>query len=243
MKAVPTSDLELKLRDLWSKVLCISPDLIGRDDNFSRIGGDYIAAIRLVSLAQSQALCLHVSAIFSRPRLGDMALECLEEATEFQDVEPFSLLPLGKNTLFESAIRDLQLPSVYGIEDAYPISPFQDALMALSAKQPGTCPAHICFRLSKEVDIERFRAAWEETLTLCPNLRTRIIRSKGVPLRLILRNNQDWEQHGTFGDLKDHLSSHPLTCDSKLCRYTIIQEVTRITSRWSYITPYTMAGL
>src|SRR5699024_3726094 len=45
----PSSDLERGLQQLWARVLNLSTDVIGVDDNFYRLGGD---SIRVITMAK-----------------------------------------------------------------------------------------------------------------------------------------------------------------------------------------------
>jgi amino acid adenylation domain-containing protein len=69
----PKTEHEKALRQLWSGVLSISTDVIGRQDSFLELGGDSITAIRLVGAARASGLPLSVSLIFQYPILGQMA--------------------------------------------------------------------------------------------------------------------------------------------------------------------------
>ena len=51
VKEEPTTAAEIALREIWSRVLKISPSEIGKNDNFLQIGGDSITAIQMVTLA------------------------------------------------------------------------------------------------------------------------------------------------------------------------------------------------
>ncbi|KAF2098826.1 acetyl-CoA synthetase-like protein, partial [Rhizodiscina lignyota] len=56
-KAAPT-DLERRLQGFWADVLGLGADSIGTQDNFFQLGGDSIAAMRLVSMARANGLDL-----------------------------------------------------------------------------------------------------------------------------------------------------------------------------------------
>ncbi|KAH8836443.1 putative secondary metabolism biosynthetic enzyme [Pyricularia oryzae] len=92
----PTTSMEKRLRDLWSSVLQIDPESIGADSSFLRIGGESIAAMRLIAAARAANLSLTVAQIFKAPKLCDLAL-LVKEAGNGNDTEipltaPFALL-------------------------------------------------------------------------------------------------------------------------------------------------------
>ncbi|KAI0568548.1 PP-binding domain-containing protein, partial [Pyrenophora tritici-repentis] len=57
-KRQPTTAMEQALQQLWAQVLGIDADTIGLDDSFFRLGGDSIAAIKLVAKARKQGIQL-----------------------------------------------------------------------------------------------------------------------------------------------------------------------------------------
>lgn len=69
----PTNEKERILAELWAKILCQDVKSIGRRDDFLALGGDSLAAIRLVSAARSKNLDLTTQNILRCPILEDMA--------------------------------------------------------------------------------------------------------------------------------------------------------------------------
>lgn len=67
------TDAEVALEELWSKVLAVAPESIGKKANFLALGGDSIAAISLASLARGAGYTLSVKNILKAPRLDAMA--------------------------------------------------------------------------------------------------------------------------------------------------------------------------
>jgi acyl carrier protein len=70
--ATPRSDVEKLLAEIWAEVLAI--DSIGIHDNFFDLGGDSLAASRVISrVIQSFKLDLPVKALFDAPTVARMA--------------------------------------------------------------------------------------------------------------------------------------------------------------------------
>lgn len=57
------------MQQLWAQVLGIAADSIGLDDSFFRLGGDSIAAMKLVGEARKHSMQLSVADLFRHPRL------------------------------------------------------------------------------------------------------------------------------------------------------------------------------
>jgi hypothetical protein len=61
---LPVTSNELSVQTIWAQVLNIDPDTIGLDDSFFRLGGDSLAAMRVVGEARKLRLDLTVADIF-----------------------------------------------------------------------------------------------------------------------------------------------------------------------------------
>ncbi|KAL4908353.1 hypothetical protein BDW74DRAFT_175042 [Aspergillus multicolor] len=66
----PSSEMEKRLQGLWASVLGVDAASISADSSFLRIGGESIAAMRLVAYARAQNLSLTVAQISKTPRRG-----------------------------------------------------------------------------------------------------------------------------------------------------------------------------
>ena len=81
--AVPRSDIEKLLTEIWAEVLAV--DRVGIHDNFFDLGGDSLAASRVLSrVLQSFKLQLPVKALFDAPTVARMA-EVVNEAHRVDD--------------------------------------------------------------------------------------------------------------------------------------------------------------
>jgi amino acid adenylation domain-containing protein len=70
----PTTQAEILMQKIWAQVLGIDASTISVDDGFFQIGGDSLAAMKVVSLArESASLTLTVADIFRCPTLRDVS--------------------------------------------------------------------------------------------------------------------------------------------------------------------------
>ena len=83
-KRAPKDGMESRLQKLWSEILGVATEQIGRDDSFLTLGGDSITALRLESRAHLQGLTIAVSDMFKDPRLCAMAEAAVEEKPKEQ---------------------------------------------------------------------------------------------------------------------------------------------------------------
>lgn len=214
-KREPVTHTKHVLQSLWAQVLAIEKTSIGANDNFFKPGGDSVAAMRLVGAArdQAQGIILKVAAIFRNAQLSDMAREgeaaAIAQAANGPSgnskfIAPFSLLRPQteiEEVRTEVAVRcriDAML-----IEDVYPCTPRQEGLLALTAKQPEAYIAHNVVELSPDVDVERFKIAWDVVGTRNPILRTRIVQTEKQGLvQVVIKTNAEW---ATLGNLSANL--------------------------------------
>ncbi|UKZ82684.1 putative NRPS-like protein biosynthetic cluster [Trichoderma virens FT-333] len=205
---IPTEETELVLREFWSRVLNLEPQTIGIRDNFLILGGDSINAIELVALAEQYGIGLTVTAIVGNPELRKMAtMAVLDEAhNDKYNAEPLSLLPQ--------------------MEDAFPCTALQAGIMALSEKQPGSYMTRQIYELPSHVDVPRFKAAWEETVDRCDNLRTRLLPVNGQTIQAVIKGDTAWEDtaNETIDSLIAKSKDITMTYGTRLCQYGLVND-------------------
>jgi amino acid adenylation domain-containing protein len=173
----PTTSREIQLQGLWSSVLGLPRESISSDDSFLRLGGDSVGAMKLAGLSRGCGLSVTVTDIFKHPRLADLAKTVRSSANSQPEISaPFSLLH-GDQIPSEIRARISQLCNVdaANVEDAFPCTPLQEGLMALTLRRPGDYIAQNIFQLQSSIDITLFQQAWEHVLETTPILRTRIV--------------------------------------------------------------------
>ncbi|KAK6425930.1 NRPS protein, partial [Elasticomyces elasticus] len=191
----PQTDMEIRVQQLWASILGIAADSIGRDDTFFRIGGDSIGAMRLVAAAREQGLSLTVASIFLHSRLSELAKQVEIKDSFDHNIQPFSLLPSGSRTNDVCKRIAAQCGiSASDIEDAFPCTPLQEGLLALTASRPGQYVGRVVLELSPTVDQTRLQRAWERVLEKDAKImRTRIVDMPGVGLlQAIVSQKFEW---------------------------------------------------
>ncbi|KAK1624736.1 condensation domain-containing protein, partial [Colletotrichum phormii] len=240
-KNPPQTPNEVCLQGIWARILKVKSESIGRDDSFLRIGGDSIAAIRLASLAREAGLEVKVQHVFDDPRLSAVSERAVPLGEQDDDtsapITPFSLLEQPHRSAIEAqavahhegsngyaSLRvQCGLPDDIVIEDAYPCSKLQEGLMAISEKDPGTYIARYVYKVPTYVDVVKLKAAWEQILSICGNLRTRIVFYENRHIQLVVQNDTEWDS-SIGSDLSSavHISrTAKMSYGSKLCRYSL----------------------
>ncbi|KAJ5742213.1 hypothetical protein N7533_011622 [Penicillium manginii] len=236
-KRPPVTAAQRQLHRLWTQILNLPDEAVGVDDSFMRLGGDSIAAMRLVAAAQDAGFRLRVAEIFASPVLSEMVelMKPLQVANDkrMDHRSPFALLPPG---ITRSQL--LQLASAHGlpadsIEDAYPCTPLQEGLMALTRRHPGAYIFRNVFKLPVDLDIDRFRAAWQTVVDHTPILRSRIIEGDSGTLQVVLsRETIDWDSSNSL-DQSLTTAAIPVGYGSRLARYNITTEAAQTWFVWT----------
>ncbi|KAF9892549.1 hypothetical protein FE257_001658 [Aspergillus nanangensis] len=218
------------LKELWEATLGLEAGSVGDEDSFFGIGGDSFSAMKLVGAAGSRGISLRVSDIYAHPVFSDMLSNCqLEETTTRKQpaVKPFSLLPISsdhKKVLSEVSEQcSVQQES---ISDVYPCSPVQEGLIILSIKQPGAYIAQPVFRLRDGINLERFKASWQQVVDELDILRTRIIHTDSTKfLQVVLKEDRiTWRATKTLGELATEGLKSSNHNGGPLTRYTIVKQ-------------------
>lgn len=221
---LPNSGIECVMRDLWKEVLNIGDQTsLSTSDNFFHLGGDSIAAIRLVAAARKIGLSISGSQIYRTPRLGEMASYAEFSAdTRTLKIDPFAL---ARGIELDEVASLCNIPVAH-IEDVYPCTALQEGLMALSTRT-GAYVAQRVYIFS-DFNEPRFRAAWEKSVNRNPILRTRIIHStKHGSLQVVCKEDCSSDLWHTGNHLERYLRKDRedlITTGSRLCRFALVQE-------------------
>lgn len=230
LEARPSTTIEVMLQKLWGLILHIEEySSIGMHDNFFRLGGDSITAMKLVAEARARGLVLTVADVFEHPELSAMAKiaeEVFHEQTP-KHCTPFSL---------SSGLDIHQIASEYGlhvsaIENVYPCTPLQEGLFSLTSKQTGNYINQMVLELASGIDITRFQRAWNLAVREISILRTAIIVHEESLLQMVTKRVITWEED--FGDSQsffDHTMAS-MTLGTSLVRFALLQT---LPSTWTF---------
>ena len=207
-----TEPAEFQLRQIWADVLDVADvESIGKTDSFLSLGGDSFNAIRLVQMARESGLGLTIMGIFNSTDLASMATSMTDLEDEPEEVadeyvpSPFELLPAGvtPERVYESVREQCRLqPEDFTIEDAFPCTSFQEKLTAEIRKDKQSFTPTFVFELNSDINMPRFRQAWNRTIQACDTLRTRTIVIDGRLLQVHLQGKATniWEDLETGED-------------------------------------------
>ena len=224
----PSSDIEKILAGLWESVLHLGTGSIGMDAQFFRMGGDSVAAIRLVTAARSKGVSLTFANIFRNATLSEMSKSASFSDTVnsgfAQDIpQPFTLAPATMPTdWIIKEVANLCKVDETSVEDIYPCTSIQEGLIALSSKQPGAYVAQNVYRLSL-TDIPKFKEAWETLVAAESVLRTRIVYTSSLGfLQVVVKESIDWSEPKSLEEVSANERIRPAYNGASLAGYSII---------------------
>ncbi|KAH8727296.1 condensation domain-containing protein, partial [Phaeosphaeriaceae sp. PMI808] len=226
-KRQPSTEAEQTMQQLWARVLGIEADSIGLDDSFFRLGGDSIAAMKLVGEARRTGLQLSVADIFRHPTLAALAsLDTNQCNSTTEEILSFSLL--GENADV-AQVRDeaVAMCSVdaSAIEDVYPCSPLQEGLMSLTAKRAGDYIMRSVLELRADVDEHAFRAAWQHVARSTAALRTRIVQHSELGLlQVVVAEDMQWTESKELEEYLKEDKAVSMGLGDPLARYALVKE-------------------
>jgi amino acid adenylation domain-containing protein len=218
------NDLELRLQQAWGQVLSLDPAGVRLEDNFFALGGDSLAAMRLVSTCRAQGLILSVIDTFGNPKLSAMASVVKVGDTEAQkEIQAFSTITRSVDDARLEAAEACKT-DVDNIEDIYPCTPTQESLFTFSLKSVELYLAQRVASIPQGMDVDALKRAWEKVVSANPILCTRAAQLEEPGLQqVVLREGISW-RHAT--DLKHYLDSDKnerMDLGQNLARYAIIE--------------------
>ncbi|KAK1984562.1 hypothetical protein LZ30DRAFT_426916, partial [Colletotrichum cereale] len=243
-KLKPSTDLEKHLQSLWSRILGVEGILIGASDSFFQLGGDSVAAMKLVALARREQVVTTVASIFEHPILGDLAVVIEQEeaarigganseiAADEETIAPLALWDEVDDMSVES--RSERVAQVAAqcqilaeqIEDIYPCTPLQEGMMAITMRQPRAYIGRVAFRILETVDVARFKAAWDRLVAENPILRTRIVPGPSAgpqSLQVVVKEGVQWRTSTSVDAYRLEDDRTTMSLGGPLARYGMVE--------------------
>ncbi|KAH9208219.1 hypothetical protein DL95DRAFT_480659 [Leptodontidium sp. 2 PMI_412] len=199
------------LRSAWAKILGINPAQIDVENNFFRLGGDSVLAMKLVSSLRVQGHVLSVADIFNHMRLGDAAKvlkvnQVLQQ--KVQPYKPFSTLGRSDIDLFLSDVVQQKLtdPS-WVVQDVSPVTDSQALDIKGTIRELRTSIQYTMLYLEKGIDREKLFRACKDLIKTHNILRTVFIEHESKFLQVVIKDlDSPVAMHQTEDDLKKYVT-------------------------------------
>ncbi|GFF55149.1 nonribosomal peptide synthetase 8 [Aspergillus udagawae] len=237
----PSSEAEAVLGELWMRVLGLSPDQLTSNAHFIRLGGNSIDAMHLAAAAGSMGYSLSVRDVLKWPCLADLARHIRRVSPENPVAEqpttaPFSLI---RDTIdvaiarHDAASQCRVRPDQ--VEDMFPCTALQTALLALTSKNPGDYVSQNIYHI--QGDLGLFKSSWEAVVASTPVLRTRIVDlGKDNFFQIIIDELVEWnDAYETLDDYLHHDQRLPMGLGTSLVRWGILPGQRDSSSSFTFI--------
>ncbi|KAI1145254.1 acetyl-CoA synthetase-like protein [Nemania diffusa] len=220
-----------QIQTIWATVLNLDPQKIGLDDNFFKLGGNSISAVKVVGEARKTDIQILVQDMFDCPELHALSSRARRgNSLQAESVVPFA--QLDRKTDISALVDDVSTQcrvSTSAIQDVYPCSPLQEGLFALAIKHPGDYVMQLVVDLSREVNVNRFRAAWLEVVRNTAVLRSRTVQVDAIGLlQVVLKEGIEWAMASDFHRYLEADRAKIMQLGEPLTRYAIIHDDTGI---------------
>ena len=164
----PTTKLEKQLCDIWQELL--NAENVGIVDNFFKLGGDSISAIKLVSKIKNLDYTVTVKDIFENASIDKLCIKLVKTETENElEIDHNFITVVNYPELIE------KLEKAYGkIEGIYPANSLQQGFIShfLTYPDDDAYIVQILFDYNVDLDVEKYKQAWVKITETYPILRT-----------------------------------------------------------------------
>ncbi|KAF4975480.1 hypothetical protein FZEAL_7743 [Fusarium zealandicum] len=184
---------EQVLRSSWASFLNVEEEKLSLDDNFFRLGGDSIVAMRMVSALRQVGYRLSVASIFQNMQLRGMANALVEIPTESvkpaKEYSPFSLANLQDVDGFLSeSVRPYLADSTWKIQDVLPATDPQQRDVKSTVFGPRSTVQYNMLYLEQSIDTSRLLESFQYLVTHHPILRTVFVQHNEQVLQVVLED-------------------------------------------------------
>ncbi|CZS96958.1 uncharacterized protein RAG0_06072 [Rhynchosporium agropyri] len=173
----PETEMERRLQQLWSEVLDLPIEKVGRNQSFISLGGDSILAMVVGARCLDNDISLRVQDILKYGTIAELALRTTIK-TRDQDQITTSQRQHGliHNSIVEK-LPQVGVSRTTDIEDAYPTGPMQQGILLSKARFSGDYNTSTIYEVMPKgngavLDAEMLMSAWQQVVNCHSVLRT-----------------------------------------------------------------------
>lgn len=182
---------ETILRSAWANILGIRTEEIEVDDNFFRLGGDSVLAMKLVSALRMQGHSLTVADVFQHMRLGNAAkvlkVDHFTNSSRTRSYVPFSTLTHVDVDHFSSqVVRPKLADACWSVQDVCPVTDSQELDIRGTIHSPRTSIQYTILYFEKAIDLEPLGHACRNLVRTHQILRTVFVKHESAFFQVVL---------------------------------------------------------
>ncbi|KAJ5258817.1 hypothetical protein N7524_010373 [Penicillium chrysogenum] len=217
------NEREKRLRQAWAETLKLDAEAIRPDDNFFALGGDSLAAMRLVSVCRAQDLDLSVISTFGNPTLSAMATVAQPCSSQTQEeIQPFSLISQSVESARLEAAQACGVDQA-DVQDIYLCTPTQESLFTFSLKSTKAYVAQRVACIPSHVALDAWKKAWEDVVAASPILRSRLAPLQDPGLQqIVVKEGISWRYSTNLDQYLENDRSERMNLGQSLARYGLV---------------------
>ncbi|KAJ9492309.1 hypothetical protein VN97_g923 [Penicillium thymicola] len=214
---------EKRLRQAWAETLKLVAEAIRPDDNFFALGGDSLAAMRLVSVCRAQDLDLSVISTFGNPTLSAMATVVQPCSSQVQEEIPaFSLISQSVESARLEAAEACGVDQA-DVQDIYLCTPTQESLFTFSLKSTKAYIAQRVACIPSHISLDAWKKAWEDVVAASPILRSRLAPLQDPGLQqIVVKEGVSWRYSTGLDQYLENDRSERMNLGQSLARYGLV---------------------
>ncbi|KGO41413.1 AMP-dependent synthetase/ligase [Penicillium expansum] len=221
------NEVEKRLRQAWAETLKLDAEAIRPDDNFFALGGDSLAAMRLVSVCRAQDLDLSVISTFGNPTLSAMATVVKPCSSQVQEEIPaFSLISQSVESARLEAAQACGVDQA-DVQDIYLCTPTQESLFTFSLKSTKAYIAQRVACIPAHITLDAWKKAWEDVVAASPILRSRLAPLQDPGLQqIVVKEGISWRYSTDLDQYLENDRSERMNLGQSLARYGLVSNAT-----------------
>lgn len=218
------NSIESRLRAAWCQVLDMEEDELDGDSHFFQEGGDSVAAMRLIGIAEGHNIQLDNATIYDFPMLKNMASNSQEIYTPSETRVSNATTQDLEEDLVQACAKTCRVEQ-QAIEDVFPATDGQAMLLAWHMKD-GSVMLQYVFQIHGPGNKALIREVVDVIQRKNQILRTRLVQYKGTLYQVVVKDPVEWYEGTNLSEYRNHVFCQDgwVGYGDPLFRYAFIEE-------------------
>lgn len=216
--------MEARLRTAWCKVLDTEEDELDGESHFFQEGGDSVAAMRLIGVAEDYKIQLDNAIIYDFPVLKNMACNSHEIHVRSDGSETNATTQDLEEDLVQACANTCGVEQD-AIEDIFPATETQERILGWHMKD-GSAVLQYVFQIHGPAKTDLIREVVDVIRQKNQILRTRLVRQNGILYQVVVKDPAKWYEGTKLSEYWEHVFSQEgwVGYGDPLFRYAFIEE-------------------
>lgn len=218
------NSMETRLRAAWCQVLDMEEDELDGDSHFFQEGGDSVASMRLVGVAEGYKILLDNATIYDFPILKNMASNSQEIHVTSDISVPNATRQDIDEDLIQTCAKACRVEQ-QAIEDIFPAPEVQRMLLKWHLKD-GSVMLQYVFQIHGPANRDLIREVVEVIRQRNQILRTRLVQHNGALHQVVVKGPAEWYEGTNLSEYRNYVFSKDrwVGYGDPMFRYAFIEE-------------------